>query len=63
MSAETTSVLDATNRMADTFFNGRKAVGPKPAVSVEELIRRKVSHVRLGEKVYRIEAKEVETTK
>ncbi len=56
--------LDAMSRFVDTFFNGRPAAPPPTSpVTIRELIRRGVSHVKLDGKVYRIEAREMEQKK
>lgn len=60
--------------LVDVFFNGRPARGYRPVrpgregsipgqVTIEELVRRKSSVVRVGTKLYRVEVKEVEITK
>lgn len=52
-------------RLADTFFNGRKAPirfstsVKTPTVTIEALIARKVSTVRVGDKTYRVSVEEV----
>lgn len=46
-------------RLVDVFFNGRAAAQPT-SVTIRELIRRGVSHVKVDGKVYRIEAREME---
>jgi len=43
--------------------NPPRADGPKPQVTIEELVLRRVSHVRLRGRVYRIEVSELEPTK
>lgn len=45
----------------DPFTGGSHQTksAPKPTVTVEELIRRKKSHIRIAGKVYRIEATEL----
>ena len=45
------------------FFNGRPAQPPASPVTIRELIRRGVSHVKLDGKVYRIEVREMEAKK
>ena len=54
--------FDGMARLVDVFFNGRPAVPPTP-VTVRELIRRGVSHVKVDGKVYRIDVREMETKK
>ncbi len=57
---------DDFTRFIDTLFNGRPVPPPRtpPAqtggVTIRELIRRGVSHVKADGKVYRIEAREME---
>jgi hypothetical protein len=53
--------FDGMARLVDTFFNGRPAQ-PAP-VTIRELIRRGVSHVKVDGKVYRIEVREMEPKK
>jgi len=55
--------FDAMSRFVDTFFNGRPAQPPASPVTIRELIRRGVSHVKVDGKVYRIEAREIEAKK
>lgn len=38
----------------DTFFNGRPAPKHKPGIDWAALIRRKVSHVLVGGKTYKV---------
>jgi hypothetical protein len=48
----------------DVFFNGRPArTTAVPKVTVQELVRRKTSHILLEGKLYRIEVREVSTSK
>jgi len=54
--------FDGMARLVDVFFNGRPAALPTP-VTVRELIRRGVSHVKVDGKVYRIDVREMETKK
>lgn len=49
-------------KMADIFFNGKPAEA-KSKVTIEELVKRGSSVVRVGKKLYRVECKEVEVTK
>ena len=51
-------------KLADVFFNGRPATPEpeKPKVTVEELVKRGTSVVRVGGKLYRFRVKEVELT-
>ena len=51
------------SRFVDTFFNGRPAQPPASPVTIRELIRRGVSHVKVDGKVYRIEVREMEAKK
>lgn len=53
---------DGINRLADTFFNGRPATSPQktPSVTIEELVRRGVSQVRLNGRIYRVQVTEIE---
>jgi hypothetical protein len=53
--------FDGMARLVDVFFNGRPAQ-PTP-VTIRELIRRGVSHVKMDGKVYRIEVREMEPKK
>lgn len=54
------SFIEELTGFADVFFNGRPARSTaKSKVTVEEIVRRGVCHVRLNGKVYRIEASEV----
>ena len=46
----------------DIFFNGRSA-DPDTKVTIQELVRRGDSLVRVGKKLYRITVKEVEISK
>jgi hypothetical protein len=47
----------------DVFFNGRPAAkAAAPKVTVQELVRRKTSHILLEGKLYRIEVREVSTS-
>ena len=55
--------FDGMARLVDTFFNGRPAAPPSTPVTIRELIRRGVSHVKVDGKVYRIEAREMEAKK
>jgi hypothetical protein len=50
------------NKFADIFFNGRPAE-PDSKVTIQELVRRGESLVRVGKKLYRVRVKEVEVTK
>jgi hypothetical protein len=46
--------------LADVFFNGRPAKQvAAPNVTVQELIRRKTSHILLEGKLYRVEVREI----
>lgn len=49
-------------KLADVFFNGRKsedAPAKKLTVTLEALIERRISTVRVGGKVYRVTVEEV----
>ena len=54
--------FDGMARLVDVFFNGRPAALPTP-VTVRELIRRGVSHVKVDGKDYRVEVREMNVTK
>jgi hypothetical protein len=55
---------DGFSRFVDVLCNGRPATpAAKPKVTIEEIVRRGVSHVLLNGKLYRIEAREIEATK
>ncbi len=54
--------FDGMARLVDTFFNGRPAQPPAP-VTIRELIRRGVSHMKVDGKVYRVEVREMEAKK
>jgi hypothetical protein len=56
------SHYDDLARAWDVFFNGRPAQ-PISKVNIEEIVRRGVSYVRVGDKLYRIECKEMVQTK
>jgi hypothetical protein len=49
--------------LSDVFFNGRRArKAAAPKVTVQELVRRKTSHILLEGKLYRIEVREISTS-
>lgn len=56
-------MFDGVSKLADVFFNGRPADGPvektRGGVSIEELVKRGRSTVRVGKKYYSIEVHEV----
>ncbi len=54
-----TDFLRHVERLADVFFNGRKAE-PEQAITITELIRRKTSTVRVGGKFYKVVVAEME---
>lgn len=60
MSDKTT--WDGIAKLTDVFFNKRSATSAS-SVTIAELIRREVSHIRYNGKIYKIEVKEVEAAK
>lgn len=51
--------FDGLAKLTDVFFNGRPSDAPKKAaVSIDQIIKRGVSHVAYNGKIYRIEATE-----
>lgn len=47
-------------KLVDIFFSRRSADSrPKPKVTIEELVKRRTSTVRLGETLYRVTCEEV----
>lgn len=52
--------FDGMAKLADVFFNGRSAEPPDTKVTIQELIRRKNSMVRVDGKLYEVKVKEVE---
>jgi len=65
--AHSSSNIDLDGFLRDFFevrpATDRQAEPAKPKVTVEELVRRGTSIVRVGEKTYRIRVSEVELTK
>lgn len=57
-----TDYLHHLERMADVFFNGRKAE-PEQKITIQELVRRKESTVRVGGRFYKVVVTEMELTK
>lgn len=55
-------IFDGVARVADVFFNGRKAE-PEAKITIQELVRRKESTVRVGGKFYKVIVTEMELTK
>ena len=51
---------DGIAKVVDVFFNRRAAELPKSKVTIEELVRRGTSLVRVGKKLYRVKCREVE---
>lgn len=52
--------MNSIPEIFDVFFNGRPARDAKPAVTIEELIRRGTSHVLVDGTIYRIEVTKAE---
>lgn len=47
-------------KIIDVLFNGRPADNPaKPTVTIQELIKRTQSTVRVGKKMYRVTVEEI----
>lgn len=62
------STLGDLGKIADVFFNGRRFEGGadesrRSTVTIQELVARGTSVVRVGKKLYRITCKEVEISK
>lgn len=45
------------------FFDGFPAQQPNSKVTIEELVRRGTSHVRVNDRIYRVQVTEIELTK
>lgn len=56
---------DGLSKLCDTFFNGRKAneEKAKSAITVRDLVVRRISVVRLDGKMYRITVEDYEARK
>lgn len=56
--------MEPFSKIVDVLFNGRSATPePKPSVTLDMLIKRKVSMVLFQGKLYRIQADEVDAKK
>jgi len=54
-------IFDGISKLADVFINGRPAEPPPVCkVTIQELVERETSLVRVGKKFYRVTCKEVE---
>ncbi len=56
------TTLEGLIKLTDVFFNKRSII-PDSSVTIAELVKRGISHVRYGGKIYRIEVKEMEVEK